>query len=265
MISLKQLLIYLGGEGVVLTVIFYFLLNRIAEKLSIRWKETSDINIAKIQSELSKNNATFNSILSLSAANYHQAQERRIKAIEILWQNLLEYKNIIPPEGQFIYNILGENEIENFWIRETDNKHFNALRDKLAGLDVNTHINRYLLVLASIKSERAFIGEKIWDAYFVYQQFIGRIAVLLLIEKKKEGFIHWNKDDLMNEILESYLSKNEIEYLYSSTYNSLKVTSEFLENKLLIEINKVLSGESFSETALERIKRLTPIFNKEPV
>lgn len=263
MVTLKQIIILLGGLSSVIIGAMYFFFHRIADRLNIQWKRNADISLVKIQSELNKNNAAFSSILSLSGTNHNQAQERRIKAIETLWQNLLEYKYIIPPEGNFIYNILGVEEIENFWVRDTDNKPFNALRDKLANLDVNVHLNKYQPFLGVIKKEHPFIGEKIWDAFYLYQQFIGRIAVLLLIERKKEGFIHWHKDKYMKEILEGYLNKEEVAYLYSAKYESLKITSEFLENKLLIEINKIISGESFSETALERIKRLAPLFEKD--
>ena len=79
-------------------------------------------------------------------------------------------------------------------------------------------------------------------------------------------FEHWHKDSLIKNLFESTLSADEIKYIYSLKLRSLKITSAFLENKLLNEINKILSGETLSESALDRIKKFDKVlFSTEKV
>lgn len=250
-----ELIAVLGGYTVVITSIIFWLSNRTAEKLNIRWKETSDKNIAKLQSDLDKSNDTLNSLINTTASNYHQAQQRRIHAIEIIWTSLLSYKEIIPSGGYTIYGILTDKELESYFTRESDNEYFLHGRNSIAKLTQPSYYAEYFNKTVTIEKERPFIGETIWISYKILEGFIGRIAYLLKIAVEKQSISHWHNDQGMKQILGSYLSAEEMKYVYSKRINSLEITVELLEGKLLTEINKVLSGETFSENALQRVKR----------
>ena len=112
--SFEKMLSLLGGSTVVVCVLIYWTSNRVAEKLAIKFKKDSDVKVAVIQSELAKNNATFSSLMVVLSTNYNQGQERRIRAIEILWANWNIFKDILPSEGFFIYNYMSEDEIRNY-------------------------------------------------------------------------------------------------------------------------------------------------------
>lgn len=251
--TFDQFIAILGGWTVIFSAIIYFLSGRIADKLSIKWNESASKNIAKLQAELAKNNNSLNNLVTLSASNYHQAQDRRIKAIEVLWTNLLAYREVIPSQGQMIYNVFTEEEIENYWTSE--NPFVIAGRRELLKIDQNEWLKRFHNIEATIEKERPFIGEQIWAKYRLYKVFKGRIAMLILMGIPKKQFHHWQKDSHLKEILESGLTKEEVQEIYAVRITSLNITSAFLENKLLGEINMTLSGEALSDTAFERIKK----------
>jgi len=259
MTTITDIILVLGGWTVITSSIIYFISNRLADRLNIKWKETADSNIAKLQSELNRNNNTLTSLISLYSTNYHQAQDRRIKAIETLWNNLLEFNNVIPNEGHLIFNIFGDKEIEDYWTRQTDNELYLAGLNALLNINENEHWKKFYSFRNIIEKERPFLGEKIWYLYELFNSFTSRIAHLLLRGRNDRKYKHWHHDSFIKQIFDSYLSKQEVDYIYSAKINSLRLTLAFLENKLLQEINKTLSGETLSETAIERIKQFEKV------
>lgn len=253
--SLTEIIAILGGWTVVLVGIISYIFYRLADKLNIKWKEVADRNIAKLQGEISKSNGTLTSLITLYGASHHQAQDRRIKAIEIIWAALMPFRDIIPAAANRIYNALTEEEIEDFWNRRTDNFMYNVHATFLQEFDFTNHFSEHLDSIAAVDSERPFVGEKIWLYFDLYRIFLSRIAVLSKLGTEKKKFEHWHKDLHLKQLFEQTLSKEEVEYIYSLKINSLKNTMALLENRLIQEIDKTLSGERFSETALDRVKK----------
>jgi len=260
MIPLTEAITILGGWTVVLVGIISYIFYRLADKLSIKWKEVADSNITKLQGEISKNNGTLNSLITLYGTSHHQAQDRRIKAIEVLWANLMPYRDILPDAAILIYNVLTEKEVDDFWNRKTDNSLHNSHIANLQTFDFDKHIGKYLASLKIVDKEQPFIGEKIWLYFDIYRIFLGRIAVLIQFGTEKRKFDHWHRDAYLKQLFEQTLSKEEVEYIYSLKMNSLKSTMALLENRLIQEIDRTLSGERFSETALDRVRKFESYF-----
>jgi hypothetical protein len=256
-----EIVTILGGWTVIASTILYFLSSRLVERLNIKWKETADKNIAKLQSELARNNNTLNSLITLFGSNYQQAQERRIKAIDVLWSGLNELKKILPDIGFIIYNVLTDEEISEY---------FNRIA-KQQTIETNTFIranedDNFSQVISKsevLNLERPFLGETIWFQFELYKTFVTRISYKLIASVKNRQFEHWHKDSFLKQLLQNSLSQEEFSYIYSQKVSSLKITMAFLENKLLAEINKTLSGETFTETVLERFKKIEELIVKE--
>jgi hypothetical protein len=261
MIKLNDFILLLGGWSVISIAVIYYFSNRIADRLNIKWKESADINISKLQGEIAKNNSTLNSVLALYGSNHHQAQDRRILAIEVLWKNLIEYKNIVPDVTHLLFNYLTEKEIEDFWIRETDNSLHHAHKKQLMSLDFDARISNSFDFIKLIELERPFIGERIWFHFDIYKIFLGRITYLMQVGTQDKKFEHWQKDKHLKQLLSDTLSSKEVDYIYSLEVNSLKSTSILLEGKLIQEIDKTLSGEAFSETVLDRVKKFENVMS----
>lgn len=207
--TLNQIALLLGGWTIIFSTILYFISNRIADKLNIKWKESSEKNITILQSQLTKNNNSLSHLISLYGTSYHQAQERRIKAIEVLWINLLQFKGTIPSTGHLIYNILSDDEIEAYWKKETNNKNFLAGQNILLNINEIERSNKILALITEIEKERPFIGENIWLYYDIYKTFIGRIGFLLINGTEKRYFKHWHKDSLINSLFDKTLTPEE--------------------------------------------------------
>lgn len=252
----------LGGYTIVIGSIIYFVSQRIAERLNILWKQDADTKIESLKHSFNKQNDLLNTLMVSYNSNYNQAQGKRIKSIEILWENLLGYKGIIPSDCAFVFNILTEDEIEAFWERETDNLVFIEIRNGLIKLDKNENLN-YLGKSKAILKERPFLGEEIWLYYEIYKVFLGRISYLLFKGIENMKFEHWHNDASLRGLFSDNFSKEEFNYIYSHKLRSLDVTINFLEAKLLDEINSTLSGDKASESVLTRIRKFESLLNND--
>lgn len=255
--SLSDFAIFFGGWSVASTAVIAYIFNRIADKLSIKWKETADANLSKLQGEIQKNNNAISSLLSMYGTTHQQAQERRIRAIETLWTNLSKFKKIIPSSVTgFIYSVLNDEEIKDLWTRATDDPGYNDMRSSLKYFDFTSQMKNYTEIVDIIEGERPFIGEKIWQQFEVYKMFLGRIFYLVQDGTRKSALKHWHNDEPLKDFFKRTLSDKEFEYIYSTHINSYTIASALLERKLLREIDRNLSGENFSESALEQAKKL---------
>jgi len=258
----SQIILLIGSTAAIVAAIINGISTYFSNRYTSRWKETADRGIASLQSELSKSNNLLNHLLSGYGSNYQQAQNRRIKAIEVLWNNLLLFKNIIPSIGHLIYNILTEEEIIDYVRREKERNPYGSLSLIRANEDEN--FKKCLAFTEIIEIEKPFISEQTWFFYQLYKIFVSRISYFLIEDAKKQSFKHWHNDKVIRDLLERSLGKEEFNYLYSQKMRSLEITLAFLENKLLQEINKTLTGDDFTTGAVERFKKFEQIIKAVP-
>lgn len=261
MVSLQDLFMLFGGATAVVSAVIIFVANRVTDKLNISWKKQADAEIARLQGDIDKSTNTITQLLSIHGTSYGQAQERRIKAIEILWAKLIEFEEVVPPPFHVIFNVLTEEEMKNFWTLKTDNALYNTYRLGLQNHDFNQKITDYRKTLDAVKLERPFLGEHIWNFAELYIVFIGRIAYAGQEGTKRKTYVHWHHDSILKDLFKKTLEESEYEYVYSNKMESLKRTETLLENKLIAEIDKVLSGTHTTESALDRLKKFESVLN----
>jgi hypothetical protein len=245
----SETILLISSSGAIVAAFINAVSVYLNNKYSIKWKESSDSNISKLQSEFTRSNNTLNSLLTLYGSHSQQAQTRRIQAIESLWTNLLKFREIIPSIGHVLYNILTEEEVKNYV--EHLRKRQAIEENTLIRINETENFNKCLAYGDNIDLERPFLSDKAWFYFELYKGFVSRLSYFLIEQAKKEAFKHWHNDQALKNIMEKSLTKDEFHYFYSHKVNSLKIALSFLENKILQETNKTLLGETFSQNALE--------------
>jgi hypothetical protein len=222
----SQIIYVIIAGGAIITSIITAVAAYYNNRANAKWKSNTDKDLANIQSDLARSNNTVNSLLSLFGSNYQESQQRRILAIENLWTNLLKFNNIVPIIGHAVYNVLTEEEVENYIAHL---KHTQIIDDNtLIGNDADANYRKSLRYTEEIDKQRPFLDEKIWFYYNLYATFVGRISYSLIEQAKRQAFRHWHKDTVTKNLLQKSLMKEELEYIYSNKTNSLKITLAFL-------------------------------------
>lgn len=254
-ISLTQFVAILGGWSALIIIISKYLCTLSINKLNIHWKSIEDKSLALYKSELDKNQSIFNNIYTQYTSGFHIGQERRIKAIEVLWINLRSLIAFSNERATLIYNILPENEILNFWERKSDNSMFSSFKIQLKNYKQTDFTDGFLSQCEKIDLERPFLGEKIYDSYNVYKVFLGRITHLIIDGIEKQQFIHWHNDEALVELLKNSLTNAEFKYVMSMKIRTYELTCILLETKLLEQINKLISGDVVTQNALDIVQK----------
>lgn len=220
----------------------------IARAIAIKWKHNLDSKIKKLEIQSSQNQTVLNAFSSTS----NVSQTKRIQTIEHFWGLVLKIIDSIPSSGQLAYQILDEKKLNNFFNLK------GSLSDTLES-EVKLGISNYEFfeICKECDKLRPFLGEKIWINYQILQGFAGRSRVIFqqAVEERKLDF--WMNDSFFTEVFFKQLTKQEMELIKSNRYSSYKYALEIVEQRLLSEINNILSGKRVTYDSVEIAKKLT--------
>lgn len=255
-----ELIGILGGWSIIITGIIYFVSQKLSDRLNIKWQETSQKRIEKNKNELSQKNELISNLLNFQNTNFNISQEKRLLAIEKIWENINHFKNKTPSSLVFIFNILEENEIEEFLTSKPKNKEVEFMISEMKAFDKYNFFNDSIYNSQEIINLRPYLGEDLWFSYETYNAFLGRFAYKIhedvRVHKKLR---HWHHDSSIMAILKNYLSENEMYYLEENKMNSFKIALNLLDSKMLYQMNHIISGKLASENALDRAIKLVKL------
>lgn len=86
-----------------------------------------------------------------------------------------------------------------------------------------------------------------------------------LIEgRDKKNIVSWNKDEYLRLILEKAFTDEEKKWIFSpSSMNPLRPTIDLMEQKILFEMLKIISGELAAESDLANARKLQELTKQE--
>lgn len=256
--TISYIIISLGGWTLVTLGIVKYFGDRIANKLEIKWKAEEEeklkkmvieltaeenIKLEKLRSEITHQHSTFTTILESYSSVYKVSQERRIIAVEILWENLLKQRDLIA-YVETIYDIL--------FLKPS-----NVKLEKDHKLEP-VSLEKFNSIFNSVLKCRPFLGEYLWSLYNSAYIFTFRIMYNYNEDLKKETMVHWHNDEYLMEILSKIFTSRE------SIPSSIRETRELLEQKILYEMLKITSGDSIAERNLSKAKVIQEAINNKP-
>ncbi len=249
-----------AGASLALSAAAVFLArNWISERIQQSIKYEYDQKLAHLNAELrteSEKNALIlkSSIeresekLRFAAASVSQTQkvaiERRLAALETLWDGVLAARNNIPAIMSFI-DILTVDEYKSM----KDHKDFKALVGELSNEKIAA---MYADNVGSRERVRPYVGEYTWALVSTYQSTILRTALLLYMSKEDEKKLNWHLDSGINQLLRSAMTESEVKEFEETKIGKVGWIQRKFESKILTAMQIVISGEQFGEEALRQ-------------
>lgn len=253
-ISYWEIVQLIGGISVVVTGLIIAAWKLMFEKIIQSWKETSELRVSELRGWLEKENTILNSISQQYGESFQILLDQRIKAVNIYWRKILELKSTIPAIVKLSYDILHESEITYENLSCNDN--FGPVINDLSIEDITNELTKHS---TEIKIRRPFLSEELWSLMFTLQGFIGRSIYLIVDGYKKEKIKNWKKDHGIKQILSSNLSSEELEYAYDQSVKSYDTIIRLIENKMLQEIQLLISNEELTSDTLTAIKKINSV------
>ncbi|MDE0699928.1 MAG: hypothetical protein OXH61_04285 [Acidimicrobiaceae bacterium] len=241
-------------------VLGWYIRKRIAARIDLRNTEQIERFRANLQLENETALAELKDNLEEAAflhASAHRsfavaqeaAMERRLQCAESLWNELLRFRNSLPPILSFV-DILTEQEYHNILETPDGPERFRDLSmdsiTELAGIDGS----------GSIEGVRPFIDDYLWRLFVRYRVIQARILVHLVWLKERGTDIYWYHHSYTRQLIADALSTDELKDLDRLNIGKIEYIRESIELKILEELRRMISGESSSSESLKEARRL---------
>lgn len=263
-ISLQEILALCGGSTIIISSIVGYVTQRFADWKNEKWRSETEIKLRYIENELSDKSLIFNSLIEAQKNNYGFAHERRLKAIEETWNGICQFNSRFPNSISAIYNKYQEENLGTLLINAEKSEEVKHLLDDINEIDSNDNfITWFDDMQAKLSSNRPFLGEDLYRSLFTLNLFYSRILLHVATNVYNKKLYHWHYDKILLKVLKGYLSEEEFTFLMKNKMTSLSYTIGVLEDRILGQINKVLTGNNATKTSLEHIKEMRDLINSD--
>jgi hypothetical protein len=161
--------------------------------------------------------------------------QKRLSAVDALWSAVLDLKERLSAPV-FFYSILTPSEYDSVFGEHSKTYDLVAsVNDELIS-DAMRRTNH-------VESERPYLGEVLWSLFFVYRAFLGRLAVLIVMGKRRHHIDNWRDDNGVRQILSSVFNEQELKALLSprEDVNAVHRVVSRLQALMLDEVKRVSS------------------------
>lgn len=260
---LLTLLSSAGVSAALAGVLVFLSRNWLSERLRHSIKHEYDLKLTHINNEL-KAESEKNAILlktsiereaekvRLANASIGQTQklsiERKLSAIETLWDGVLAARKNIPVVMGFI-DILTEDEYSSM----KNHRDFQAMVGELSTEKIT---QMYEDNVGSRERVRPYVGEYTWALVSTYQAIILRTALLIQMGQKDSEKLNWHLDPGVRQLLNSALSEAEVAEFDQTRIGKVNWIQRRFEFKILAAMQVVISGEQFGDEALRQAMKM---------
>jgi hypothetical protein len=96
-----------------------------------------------------------------------------------------------------------------------------------------------------VENDRPHLGESLWHLFYIYRAFLGRLAALIVMGKKRGHIGAWREDDGVRRLLGSVFSGQQLTGILASRDNPSAANHAIalLQDMMLAEIQRVNAAE----------------------
>lgn len=261
--DLKFIISVLLSSGIV-SFFVWLMKKRIAVGIENSIKNKYDSKIENLKSELSISQSILTNSLANQTEGVKVTHEKRLKAIDFYWEDILELEQFIQPLNYFDPIALAK-EVEKINRIKSDlpEKFQETISQAFKDLDSDKMLKTATVFKKEIEKLRPYIGEQLWLLRFFYFSFIGRIVHLYETNYSKGlNLEHWMKDEFLKKNLQNILSDEEIKFIYETEHGGIQRGINMFKQKILKEISEITSGISAGKSSLENAMLLSKKMNE---
>jgi len=251
-INITTALVSVGAS----TTLAYLLMKTFfVEKIKSSIKNDYDTRLEKLKGELTTNNTILNSFLTSQNHGAQQFQSERIEAIKRFWVQYLKVKNTLSSFTTWD-EALTEEEFSSLYSKEWKGNHF--VQESFEKIEWNLFLE-ISNSLDEVEAIRPFLSEKLWFQFFFLKQFSGRVLYLYKTGVENKKIQHWKKDAALLEMVGENLTGEEFRHIQTIRMNSIKTVQSFVEQKMLLDISDILTGNIGVEDSFKSALKLVEL------
>ena len=225
---------------------------------SERIKRFYDEKIENLKGQINLTNSIVEKTIN-SLENTNQiTQQERVIAIKEFWKNFLIIKNLVSEIIHFD-RILLESEFNSIFTPQWNG---NQIIPKTLEKFKNSNVfETFSNLEKETEKLRPFLSEGLWSNFLYLKTFHGRLVYIYCIGSVERETKYWKNDRALLKLVEDSLSKDEIDTVMKTNIGSASLYQNIIEQKILNEINKILTGHYTSNESLNKALELNELFN----
>ncbi|MDE0713582.1 MAG: hypothetical protein OXI10_01755 [Gammaproteobacteria bacterium] len=225
--------------------------HQYTEKLEIHKAQLTahnEIEFIRIRNQLEQQNSIYESLRSSFSEGQKSSMDRKLDAVDQLWSEVLKIRAILPPKILLI-DIFGENETSRYEELRNSNEG-SRLLDAWSLHDYKEKMNS---LSSTVDDIRPYTGEYLWAIFHGYRIIHMRLSVMLQFDEDGTSAVHWYKDELNTGIITAILDNEELGKFNHLEFGKYSWLQRTLEQKILAQIQKIVSGEKYLEDTSEKL------------
>ena len=249
---IKQLAEHWAGQGawaLLTTLVAVTIATLIAKGLDARWKHHYDRDTERFKAQIEQNHLILTTAMSSLTSAAAAANPKVVEAVETIWKAIIRLRDESYAAG-FYADITTKEEWCNLPSHPRQKEQVKAIAE---AAEKRHHL---LKELAAAEQVRPFVGELIWSMYFVYRALVLRVAVIVERDFSKGKLAYWYEDSGIQEFLRLLLTEEEIAAINQYDVSRFKQITAFAENRILREINRIISGHQSADSGLEHARKI---------
>jgi len=209
--------------------------------------------LEKLRADAAKDRAV-QSAATTTLIGIHQAgQERRLNAVEILWQAIVDLKGKIPGIVTMA-DILPEEEYGQLLTQPS----LRSMMDKLS-FDL---LNDILKGTISVEKIRPFLGQYVYAHFWAYRAFVSQVLFSLIHGRDEGRMTPWYHNDDIRSLLSTTFTTGELEGIERMPITRFTNLLNAFDSKILLHSGKIISGEESATFGLDQAERISAVAAK---
>lgn len=246
----KILLYILSSSGLVTGLISLFKQRKI-----MKWSDEYQRGIESLKGDIHKSNEIMKSSLNTFSQGYNQAQEKRLTAIEEMWDKVLKIREYSSNIVTFYTIFLPEEYNDESGFHTSLKMH----------LPSDEELVCFVSSMDELEMKRPYLGEKSWALFTIYRAFSGRLVMIFKKGVDEGNIKKWHQDKGLMTILGAALNKKEYEKYTKDKLKELDSLIEavnILEQKILSEFHNTVTGTYASEGSFQQARKINNLLNR---
>ncbi|WP_353721932.1 hypothetical protein [Dyadobacter sp. 676] len=253
-IDLSTILALVFSSGLVSAIVS----KLVVERMKATWKHAADRKLESLKGEITQNNAIVLSLIGQSGQARQRIVEKQVESVQVLWECTKKISSSVPGLISTINNILTHEEVLSGGLQHR--RRGLSFEEEILSIDKIEYFENASGNLERLQTLRPFIGPRLNILVTAYNAMIGRMVYLLINAAETKKYVPWNMDSGMLQIFGNVLTEGEVEFLKNGTgIHGFNIIVDLMEQKVLNEISKLLSGQTIVDDALAIVDKMKSI------
>lgn len=218
------------------------------EKLKAGLKDQSDKSLTQLKSDIDRQTDKLRAAVSSYTDVQKATISRKLEAVDVLWVGYIKLMEAFPAV-LYLTDTFTDEEMKGLYTSPSMGKY----SAEITTWEETSFIG---IGFSEVQAVRPHLGEYAWAIYETYRTIMGRSIYLIKEGRTDPARVEWYKDQNIQNLVRSALGEDGAVEFAHQGYGRFKWLNNHFSAMLLAAIDKILTGQTFSESALAQAQKM---------